>query len=80
MRIGKSNYVHDAQKSPQTFPERNANDNNCLFTPLQFEERTLMVFERHDTHDAVKVACERLTADPEFAPFFTNSLPFYNCK
>lgn len=80
IRIGKSNGVHAAQKRANTLNERHASGTNCLFTPLQFEERTLMVFERHDTHNAAKVACERLIADPEFAPFFTPSLPFYNCK
>ncbi|KPI87640.1 hypothetical protein ABL78_3297 [Leptomonas seymouri] len=51
-----------------------------LFTPLQFEERTLMVFERRPTNGAVQRACERLSTDPAFAPLFTESLPFYNVK
>ncbi|KAG5511145.1 hypothetical protein JKF63_07086 [Porcisia hertigi] len=51
-----------------------------LFTPVQFEERTLMVFERRPTNGAVQRACERLCADPAYASFFTESLPFYNIK
>ncbi|KPA83590.1 hypothetical protein ABB37_01874 [Leptomonas pyrrhocoris] len=51
-----------------------------LFTPLQFEERTLMVFERRPTNGAVQRACEALCADPAFTAFFTGSLPFYNVK
>lgn len=49
-----------------------------LFTPLQMEERTLMVFERRNTGGAVRRACERLQEDPALSPFFTSSLPFYN--
>ncbi|KAL7698163.1 HD domain containing protein [Lotmaria passim] len=51
-----------------------------LFTPLQFEERTLMVFERRPTNGAVQRACERLGADPAVAPLLTESLPFYNVR
>ncbi|KAK7198010.1 HD domain containing protein [Novymonas esmeraldas] len=51
-----------------------------LFTPLRFEERTLMVFERRPTNGAVQRACERLSSDSAFAPLFTESLPFYNTK
>lgn len=51
-----------------------------LFTPLQFEERTLMVFEKHNTNGAVKRACDRLVEDKQFGELFTASLPFYNTK
>jgi deoxynucleoside triphosphate triphosphohydrolase SAMHD1 len=51
-----------------------------LFTPLQFEERTLMVFERRPTNGATQRACERLATDAAVAPFFTGSLPFFNVK
>lgn len=57
-----------------------AKHSSPLFTPLQFEERTLMVFERRPTNGAVQRACERLAADAAFADFFTESLPFYNVK
>ncbi|EPY27763.1 HD phosphohydrolase domain-containing protein [Strigomonas culicis] len=53
---------------------------STLFTPLQFEERTLMVFERQHTNGAVKRACDRLLEDGAFAHLFADSLPFYNPK
>ncbi|RNF18886.1 uncharacterized protein Tco025E_04322 [Trypanosoma conorhini] len=49
-----------------------------LFTPFAFEERTLMVFERHNTAGAVRAACERLVADESHRRFFVETLPFYN--
>ncbi|EPY27570.1 hypothetical protein AGDE_10700 [Angomonas deanei] len=51
-----------------------------LFTPMQFEERTLMVFEKQDTRGAVARACERMLADPKMVDYFTEALPFYNPK
>lgn len=53
---------------------------SSLFTPLSFEERTLMVFEREDSGGAVARACARVIADTTLAHYFTNSLPFYNSK
>ncbi|TPP43948.1 HD domain family protein [Leishmania donovani] len=61
-------------------PAEDLKHGSPLFTPLQFEERTLMVFERRPTNGAVQRACERLNADPKYAAFFTESLPFYNTK
>lgn len=49
-----------------------------LFTPLQMEERTLMVFERRPTQGGVRRACERAQQDPQLRGLFTSSLPFYN--
>ncbi|KAG5507411.1 hypothetical protein JIQ42_07707 [Leishmania sp. Namibia] len=61
-------------------PAEDLKHGSPLFTPLQFEERTLMVFERRPTNGAVQRACERLSSDSEYAAFFTESLPFYNTK
>ncbi|CCW71243.1 unnamed protein product [Phytomonas sp. Hart1] len=49
-----------------------------LFTPLQMEERTLMVFERRATNGAVRKACDRVLEDPKFMDLFSDCLPFYN--
>ncbi|CCW61134.1 unnamed protein product [Phytomonas sp. EM1] len=51
---------------------------STLFTPLQFEERTLMVFERRPTNGAVRQACDRVLEDPKLVDLFSDSLPFYN--
>lgn len=61
-------------------PSTDLRSGSHLFTPMLFEELTLMVFERRHTSGAVQRACDRMQNSNELKPLFADFLPFYNPK